>query len=163
MTTSPLPIRFTRDPAEAGVALTRRRGFEEPTLSPGAKAGIRRVFGADLTAEQVVDRILADVRTEGDAAVRRYTEAFDGMAPASFEVPKAEWGAALAGIEPDLVEALRVSADQIADFHRKQLRTSWIEWSDEGGLGQLIRPLERIGVYAPGGSAVYPSSLLMTA
>jgi histidinol dehydrogenase len=156
-------IRLTLDPAAARAALTRRRGFEEPDLPPRAKEGIRRVFGADLSAEQVVDRILADVRAEGDDAVRRYTAAFDGAAPDAFEVPRAEWGAALAEVDPALGEALRVSAEQIAAFHRRQLRTSWVEWNEEGGLGQLIRPLERIGVYAPGGSAVYPSSLLMTA
>ena len=156
-------VRLVTDVAEARAALTRRRGFEETTLSPGAREGIRRVFGEDLSAEQVVDRILADVRREGDAAVRRYTEAFDGAAPSAFEVPRAEWATALAGLEPDLQEALRLAAEQIADFHRKQLRTSWIEWNEEGGLGQLIRPLERVGIYTPGGSAVYPSSLLMTA
>jgi histidinol dehydrogenase len=156
-------IRFVTDPAAARAALTRRRGFEEPDLPPRTKEGIRRVFGADLSAEQVVARILADVRIEGDEAVLRYTEAFDGAAPASIEVPKAHWQAALGEIAPELGDALRVSAEQIAAFHRKQLRTSWIEWNEEGGLGQLIRPLERIGVYAPGGTAVYPSSLLMTA
>jgi histidinol dehydrogenase len=58
---------------------------------------------------------------------------------------------------------LEIAADQIASFHERQKRTSWIDYSSEGALGQLVRPLERIGVYAPGGSAVYPSSLLMTA
>jgi histidinol dehydrogenase len=156
-------IRLLTNLAEARAALSRRRGFEETTLSPRAREGIRRVFGEDLSAERVVDRILADVRREGDAAIRRYTEAFDGTAPDALEVPKTEWAAALAGLESDLQAALRLSAEQIAAFHRKQLRTSWLDWSDEGGLGQLIRPLERIGLYVPGGSAVYPSSLLMTA
>jgi histidinol dehydrogenase len=162
-TNQTLGIRLLTDPAEARAALTRRRGFEETTLSPAAREGIRRVFGEDLSAEQVVDRILADVRHEGDAAVRRYTEAFDGAAPSAFEVPRTEWATALASLEPELQEALRLAAEQIAAFHRKQLRTSWIEWNEEGGLGQLIRPLERVGIYTPGGSAVYPSSLLMTA
>jgi histidinol dehydrogenase len=164
MTISTIPVvRLITDLAEARAALTRRRGFEETELSPRMKEGIRRVFGEELSAEQVVDRVLAEVRIEGDAAVRRYTQAFDGAAPERFEVPKAEWAAALAGLDPELQAALHLSAEQIAAFHRKQLRTSWIEWNEEGGLGQLIRPLERVGIYTPGGSAVYPSSLLMTA
>ena len=161
--TASTQIRFLTDLNEARTALSRRRGFAETSLSPGAKEGIRRVFGEDLPAEQVVDRILGDVRAEGDAAVRRYTAAFDGAALDAFEVPRSEWSAALVGLDPDLRDALRLAADQIAAFHRKQLRTSWLDWTDEGGLGQLVRPLERVGIYTPGGSAVYPSSLLMTA
>ncbi|MEA2594332.1 MAG: histidinol dehydrogenase, partial [Thermomicrobiales bacterium] len=65
--------------------------------------------------------------------------------------------------DPQLVTALEVAAEQIAAFHRKQLRTSWIDFTPEGALGQIVRPLERIGVYAPGGTAVYPSSVLMAA
>ncbi|HET7093126.1 MAG TPA: histidinol dehydrogenase [Thermomicrobiales bacterium] len=148
---------------EARRLLTRRRGFEETRLSPRMQAGIRRVFGEDLTAEQVVDRILADVRAEGDAAIDRYTRAFDGGAPQTLEVPRADWSLALAALDPELQAALRTAAEQIAAFHRKQLRTSWIDWSEDGALGQIVRPLDRVGVYAPGGAAVYPSSLLMTA
>ncbi|MBA3414335.1 MAG: histidinol dehydrogenase, partial [Chloroflexia bacterium] len=100
---------------------------------------------------------------DGDAAVRTYTVAFDGAAPDHLEVPQAEWNTALAGLKPELREALNTSASQIDAFHRKQLRTSWLEWDEDGALGQLVRPLERVGIYTPGGTAVYPSSLLMTA
>ena len=67
--------RLIADVAEARRVLTRRRGFEEPELSPKMQAGIRRVFGADLSADEVVNRIVSDVRDEGDAAVSRYTAA----------------------------------------------------------------------------------------
>jgi len=157
------PIRVVTDVDEARAALSRRRGFEEPNLSPRLREGIRRVFDADLTAHQVVDRILADVARDGDAAVLRYTAAFDGAAPDRIEVPRAEWDAALAGLSSELQDALRLAAVQIAAFHRKQLRTSWLDYSDEGALGQVVRPLERVGIYTPGGTAAYPSSLLMTA
>ena len=159
--TSPMP-RFITDLAEARLALTRRRGFEETSLSPRLREGIRRVFGADLSAEAVVDRILADVREEGDAAVLRYTAAFDGKAPPRIEVPREKWREALAALDPELRRALHLAAEQIVAFHDKQRRTSWIDFSDEGALGQIVRPLERVGVYTPGGTAVYPSSLLMT-
>lgn len=160
---APFSIRTVTDLDEARRALTRRRGFEEAVLSPRMREGVRRIFGSDLTAHQVVERILADVRSEGDFAVVRYTEAIDGTAPASLEVPRAEWDRAYGELDPTLRNAMELAAEQIAAFHRKQLRTSWIDYSDEGALGQVIRSLDRVGVYAPGGTAVYPSSLLMTA
>ena len=162
MSTARLP-RMITDLAEARAALTRRRGFEETTLSPRMREGIRRVFGEDLSAEAVVDRILRDVRDEGDAAVVRYTAAFDGSAPTDLDVPRQIWQEALVSLDPALRDALWLAAEQIGAFHRKQLRTSWLDYSEEGALGQIVRPLERVGIYTPGGTAVYPSSLLMTA
>lgn len=156
-------IRYITDLDEARAAMTRRRGFEETVLSPRMREGIRRVFGADLSAHEVVDRILADVQREGDAAVTRYTTQIDGAAPDAIEVPGSDLDVAYHSIAPELREALEISAQQIASFHQKQLRTSWLDYSDEGALGQIVRPLDRVGVYAPGGTAVYPSSLLMTA
>jgi histidinol dehydrogenase len=162
-TTTGIAIRFITDVGEARAALTRQRGFEEPSLSVGMKEGIRRVFGADLTADEVVDRILGDVRREGDAALNRYSELLDGAAPTNLEVPKGDWSAAFASLGPELQSALQIAAERVTDFHRKQLRTSWFDYSEDGALGQIVRPVERVGIYTPGGSAAYPSSLLMTA
>jgi histidinol dehydrogenase len=161
-TATALP-RLVTDLDDARRLLSRRRGFEEPNLSPRMREGIRRVFGADLSADEVVDRVLRAVRQEGDAAVRRYSEAFDGSAPEHLEVPRERWAEALAGQPPELQAALRVAAERIGAFHEKQVRTSWIDWAEDGALGQIVRPLERVGLYVPGGTAVYPSSLLMTA
>lgn len=155
--------RLVSDQNEARRLLTRRRGFEETKLSPRMREGIQRVFGQDLSADEVVDRILHDVRTLGDAAIRRYTVEIEGHALSRFEIPRAEWRTALDQLGSDLRDALQLSAEQIAAFHRKQLRTSWIDYSVEGALGQVIRPLDRVGIYTPGGTAIYPSSLLMTA
>jgi histidinol dehydrogenase len=132
-------------------------------LSEGARTGIQRVFGEPLSAAQVVDQIIADVRARGDEAVRHYSRAIDRVELDRFDVPKSEWKAAFDSIDPELREAMVTAAQQIRSFHEKQLRTSWIDFGADGALGQIVRPLERIGVYAPGGSAVYPSSLLMTA
>ena len=162
MTSPSLPALIT-DVVAARARLTRRRGFEEPNLSPRAKEGIHRVFGADLSADEVVGRILTDVRDEGDPAILRYSAAFDGGAPAELETPRERWDHALTAIDPDLRAALELAAERIAAFHRKQVRTSWLDWAEDGALGQIIRPLERVGLYVPGGAAVYPSSLLMTA
>jgi len=163
MTEFTFSIRTITDLTEARKALTRKRGFEEAVLSPRMQEGIRRVFGQDLTAHEVVDRILRDVQRDGDEAIRRYTDAIDGGAPESLEVPKADWDSAYDAISPELRDAMELAAEQIAHFHKKQLRTSWFDYTDEGALGQIVRPLDRVGVYAPGGTAVYPSSLLMTA
>ncbi|HQY29783.1 MAG TPA: histidinol dehydrogenase [Thermomicrobiales bacterium] len=160
---SNLQIRILDDPAEIVAALTRSRGFEEPELSERAQAGIQRVFGESLSASQVVDHILARIRTEGDAGILALTEAFDGQAPTELEVPKETWGDAFSRLPVSLQEAMQIAAQQIERFHVLQRRTSWFDTSDEGILGQLVRPIERVGVYAPGGTAVYPSSLLMTA
>ncbi len=81
MTDRAFSIRVITDLAEARQALTRKRGFEETVLSPRMREGIRRVFGEDLTAHEVVDRILRDVQKDGDAAIKHYNESIDGGAP----------------------------------------------------------------------------------
>src|SRR5215218_6058253 len=126
MADRPTGIRFITNLAEARAALTRRRGFEETVLSSRMQDGIRRVFGGDLDAHQVVDRILTEVQRDGDEAIRRFTKSIDGVSLNSLEVPKTDWEAAFASIDPDLQRALRVSAEQIEAFHRRQLRTSWM-------------------------------------
>ncbi len=109
-----------------------------------------------------VEPILAAVRTEGDAAVRRYTKQFDGVELDSFELEKSELDAALAAAPADLTSALERAAARIRAFHAKQLQNSWMTESADGTvLGQRVLPLERVGVYVPGGSAAYPSSVLM--
>jgi histidinol dehydrogenase len=143
--------------------LTRRGSFLDPELSPRIREGIERVFGEPLEAREVVDRIVGDVRRDGDAALRRYTEAFDGVSPGAFEVPRPEWAKARASIPRELEQALVTAAERIRAFHERQPAQSWIEPTPLGTFGQIVRPLERVGVYTPGGTAAYPSSLLMTA
>lgn len=143
--------------------LTRRGSYVEPELSASAKDGIKRVFGQTLTAREVVDRIIADVRQDGDTAVKRYTEAFDGEARESFEVNRDEWQSARDSLPGELVSALETAATRIREFHDHEPDHSWFEHTQHGTFGQMIRPLERVGIYAPGGTAAYASSLLMTA
>src|SRR5690554_4085030 len=88
--------------------LTRRGSFMDPELSPAIQDGIRRVVGAPLGAREVVERIVGDIRVDGDKALRRYTEAFDGDIRDSFEVPRAEWQAARKAIDSDLLAALEL-------------------------------------------------------
>ncbi len=145
--------------ARAGILASRRLGAVE--LPEAARARIRAVFGADLSAEEVVARVLADVRAEGDAAVRRYTAAFDGATLDGLRVAEAEIDAAVRAAPPALVDALEVAVRQVRAFHERARRQSWLDFRGEGALGQLILPLDRVGVYAPGGRAAYPSSVVM--
>lgn len=143
--------------------LTRRRGFIETDLSPRLRESITRIFGEPLSAHSVVERILHDVRETGDTAVRHYTRIIDGDEPASLEVPRSAWLRAYESLDANVQQALWTSAKQIDRFHQLQKRTSWLDWSEEGALGQIVTPIDRIGIYTPGGTAAYPSTLLMTA
>jgi histidinol dehydrogenase len=158
-----MSIRIVADVAEARRTILARRSPEEETLSPRMREGIARVFGAELRVGEVVDRILADVRRDGDAAVRRYTEMIDGARLDDLLVTEAEIAAGVAGVPPETLAALGTAATRIEAFHRRQLRQSWVNFDEYGTLGQIIRPLARVGLYVPGGTAAYPSSLLMSA
>jgi len=117
---------------------------------------------ADAERVNSVKEILDKVRQEGDRAVRKYTKEFDGVELSSFEVTKEQVSSAYQQIKPELVSALKLAAERIGSFHTTQKNAIWGEVV-EPGLGRLIRPLERVGIYVPGGTASYPSTVLMTA
>lgn len=116
------------------------------------------------TAEQlaVVQRIIADIRKNGDSALREYTAKFDKVALDSFLVVEEELTEAYEQVDADFVQIVREAAENIRVFHEKQLRPSWMTTEGNGTiLGQKITPLDSVGVYVPGGTAAYPSSVLM--
>jgi histidinol dehydrogenase len=156
-------IRTFLDASEGRRFIMSRRDMGTAELSPRMRAGVQAIFGEDLSADDVVTRILGDVRDGGDAAVRDYTRRIDGVDIDDLRVSEEEIADALEEVPQDVQRALRFAAERIRSFHSKQPIDSWIDFSPDGALGQVIRPLERIGVYAPGGTAPYPSSLLMTA
>lgn len=111
-----------------------------------------------------VRKIVEAVRLEGDAAVARFTEQFDGvaLAPERFELTRAEMDAAAERVEPAVLRALERALENIRAFHARNLRESWRETYPDGTvLGQNVAPIESAGVYVPGGKAFYPSSVLM--
>ncbi|MFB5269662.1 histidinol dehydrogenase [Paenibacillus enshidis] len=113
---------------------------------------------------QAVKDIIHGLRAEGDAALLRYTEAFDQvtLSPQDLRISPDELQAAYSRVEPSFLEAIRAAAANIRAFHMKQKRNSWMDLQPDGSLlGQIIRPLKRVGVYVPGGKAAYPSSVLM--
>ncbi|NMO97203.1 histidinol dehydrogenase [Paenibacillus lemnae] len=118
------------------------------------------------TPEQnaAVKEIIQAVRREGDAALLRYTEQHDKikLIAGSLRVQESELQAAYDQVEPSFVNAIRAAAERIRSYHQRQKRNSWMDLQPDGSiLGQIIRPLQRVGVYVPGGKAAYPSSVLM--
>jgi len=115
---------------------------------------------------QTVEAILADVRERGDAALCEYTERFDRLKldATTLEVSTAEIEQALAAVDRETLATLQLAADRIATFHRRQKEETWLT-DDESDirLGQMVTPLDRVGIYVPGGKAAYPSSVLMNA
>ena len=123
-----------------------------------------RAGEVDKKVTESVSEILDRVRREGDAAAQYYTEKFDGSLPPAFEVDREEINDALTGADPAFVEALLNAQANIAAFHNRQKRESFIDPHPDGViLGQRIRGLHRVGLYVPGGTAAYPSSVLMNA
>ena len=112
----------------------------------------------------VVREILAAVRAQGDKALYDYCEKFDHVALPSLEVSQAEKDEAMQAVDPAFLEILRMAAENIRAFHRQQVRTSFI-LTDRPGvvMGQKIMPIEKVGLYVPGGTAAYPSTVLMDA
>jgi histidinol dehydrogenase len=116
------------------------------------------------TSEQleVVKKVIAEIRTRGDEALREYTAKFDRVNLASFSVTEQEIEAAYQQVDERFISIVREAAENIRSFHEKQLRPSWMTTEENGTvLGQKITALDSVGVYVPGGTAAYPSSVLM--
>jgi histidinol dehydrogenase len=111
--------------------------------------------------QKIVKRIIIDVRKQGDRAVKKYTEKFDSIKLSRLTVNKREIESSSGKAEKSSLKALKESAGRIRKFHERQKEKSW-HFSESGiKLGQIIRPIERVGVYVPGGKAAYPSTVLM--
>ncbi len=126
----------------------------------------RSPAAVDPEIHRQVEDILSAVRERGDAALLEFTERFDGvkLTPQELAVGDGEYAAAERQVGEDTLRALRYAASRIEDFHRHGLpRSWWVEDANGSLLGQKVMPLERIGVYVPGGRAAYPSTVLMTA
>ena len=154
----------------------------KPTAAPARLSTALATFEADFRArlhwsaetdaevEQRVAQILADVQQRGDAAVLEYSNRFDGLdaaSMASLELTQAEMKSAFEGLPATQRDALVAAASRVRSYHEAQKRASGESWSyrDEDGtlLGQKVTPLDRVGIYVPGGKAAYPSSVLMNA
>ncbi|MGA5689952.1 histidinol dehydrogenase [Cytobacillus pseudoceanisediminis] len=132
-------------------------------LKVNDQISIKRSFDNG-TEEQraIVKDIIESVRQNGDQALKDYTEKFDGISLDDFKVSKAEIEEAFSQVDGKILEIIKEAADNIRSFHEKQLRPSWMTTEENGTvLGQKITPLDSVGLYVPGGTAAYPSSVLM--
>lgn len=124
----------------------------------------KRKVEANEEATRSVAEIIARVRHEGDAALRDLTERFDGVVPKALRVTEQEIAAAYERVPEPVVQAIRESARHIRAFHEQHVPSSWTEETEQGVvLGQKVTPLDSVGLYVPGGTACYPSSVLMGA
>jgi histidinol dehydrogenase len=141
------------------------------SAEPGFDARLAALLAWEAEQDEAIERvaadILRDVRARGDAAVLEYTRRFDCVDltdARALELPRAELEAALAGLDAARRDALRAAAERVRDYHERQKAPSWSYVDADGTrLGQKITPLDRVGLYVPGGKAAYPSSVLMNA
>lgn len=151
------------DPEPARKSILRRQPWDAFDLPEEILDSIENIFGSRIGPDEAVSRILADVRAGGDAAVRNWTQKLDGVSLDDLRVDSQTILQESGDVAPEVYEALVLAAGRIENFHRRQPNQSWIQNDNEGTVGQLVRPIERVGIYVPGGTAPLPSTLLMTA
>jgi len=142
--------------------LTRENLWESFTTPPGLTAQIKQLFGKELSVQEVVDHIIGEVRGKGDKALLDYTKKLDGVRLDSLEVDRKEVVAAYDSIDKELVSALEFAAKRIQDFHLACGHKAGLIPIDKH-LKRQVLPLQRVGLYVPGGTAAYPSTVLMMA
>jgi len=141
----------------------RRRAWDEILIPASLLNQLEAIFAEPLSPDQAVGRILADVRQRGDKAILDWSKRIDDIDMEAVVVTPQQIEDAYQQVDAKLLEAIKLAASRIEAFHRRQPSLSWIHNDANGTLGQLVRPIFRVGIYAPGGSAPLPSSVLMTA
>ncbi|HEY3082886.1 MAG TPA: histidinol dehydrogenase [Chloroflexota bacterium] len=159
-----MPARLITDLAEARRTVLRRAALQDVEATPELLDASARIWGERLQPDQVVERILRDVRERGDAALWELTGRLEPAAPPALEVDRASIERAYQAVPGEVVEALRVAAEQVRRFHERHVPRSWLDYGPGGsGTGQLVLPIERVGLIVPGGRASYPSTVVMMA
>jgi len=145
---------------QAKLALSREIVEDSFAVSPSLRQSLKKMFGTE-DPESAVRQIVDMVKKNGDAALFDLTLKIDGIKLGALEIAEEEIANAYREVDGELVEALKLAAARIQTFHQAQKDNIWHEVSEKG-LHQLIRPLRRVGIYVPGGTAAYPSTVLMT-
>ena len=154
-------MKTVRGLQNARKALTADRGLDLESVPAPVQERSDEVFGERLSPSGVVELVLKRVREQGDEAVRELTRKLDGVELDSFEVSQEAVADAYRGVQAEVVEALELAARRVRRFHEASLPKSWVDLKE--GYGELVNPVERVGVYVPGGTARLPSTVLMTA
>ncbi len=152
----------TFDVDRARRTILKREPLSAMTYPPAILSRTEQLFGQGVTPPQAVTQILASVRKEGDAALRRWSKLLDRVEIETFQISPDRLEEAYGGLPGDLQEAMQAAAGRIRAFHQMQPIPSWESTALGGRLGQRLAPVERVGVYVPGGTAPLPSSLLMS-
>ena len=150
------------DVPTARQTILKRTALDETKVPGSLLARLAETFGEPVSPAEAVRRILQDIRTGGDRALRAWTLRLDQVDLQQARIPQQEIEAALARIDPALRAALQESASRIEQFYRKQPAISWLDQTMGGTLGQVLRPIDRVGFYIPGGTAPLPSTVLMS-
>lgn len=153
-------MRIIRNAEEGKELLLSRRALTDDELPLDLRETTFRTFGKELSPDEVVRRIIRDVRDDGDNAVRYYNLKIDGADTQELVVTEAEVRAAYDDVPGEVVEALRFAADRVRRYHEQQMRGAALDFNHDG-LGQLTRPIERVGLYIPGTRAPLPSTVIM--
>ncbi len=148
--------------AEAEKTILRRRPLNLVAYPPRLVASVEKIFGAGATPDSAVNEILTSVQQDGDAAVRKWSKTLDQSDLDDFRVPSEAILTAYENLDPELTQSLEFAANRIRDFHQRQPLPDWRTTEMGGVIGQRVSPIERVGVYVPGGTAPLPSSLLMS-
>ena len=154
--------RIFTDVGAAKQSILKRHSLRDTDVPEALIKRSASIFGERIMPEEAVRRIIASVRERGDQAINEWNRKIDNISLDRLDVSSDEMNDALRAISPELRSALEHAAERIRTFHEKQPISSWIDAGQEGSLGQLIRPVDSVGVYVPGGTAPLPSSLLMS-
>jgi len=150
-------------PEEGKKTILRRKPIDDYDIPESMQQNMLKFFGENLTPDQAVARIIKEVRTNGDQALKKWTLTLDGTSVTNFRISAEEIQSSIHSISPEIQAALQLSIDRVRTFHQHQPISSWISNDLGGTLGQLIRPIHRVGLYIPAGTAPLPSSVIMSA
>ncbi len=146
---------------EAYRALLRPAPWLDPSVSESTLKFLEGAFGEPVSANEAVQRVIAEVHERGDDGVRDLARRFDGVDLSTLELSREEIASAYDHVDTKVIDALHLAAEEIEAFHKQQSRQSWLDF--DRGVGQMVRPIHRAGIFAPGGLAAYPSTVLMIA
>jgi histidinol dehydrogenase len=155
-------MRIIRNAEEGRRQLLSRRPLEMEELPMDIRETTFRAFGQELSPDEVVRRVIRDVREDGDNAIRFYNSRFDNAQTDDLHVSETEIRAAYDQVPAEVVDALQFAASRIRSYHEQQMRGSFFDFN-QNGLGQLTRAIQRVGLYIPGTKAPLPSTVLMCA
>ena len=154
-------MRIVKGYEKARAALTESRRLDLTSVPQAVLDGSEAMFGERLTPLEIVSRIIEDVRSNGDDAIRRLSLLIEGTEQNQIEIDPDQIKAATESVDSNVLDALTLSADRVRRYHEASMTNDWMDFT--AGYGALVRPCERVGVYIPGGSAPLPSTAIMTA